>query len=177
MMSSTMSDAPYFCGIDVAKRQHMALIMDSAGQSVKPAFTVANSRADFELLIEQLRSLSGPVKVALEATGHYWLTLYETLTTAGFAVVVLNPLQVHAYRRSGIRKCKTDRSDAFWIADYVRISQTPPTPATLPTLLQLRELARFRAGLTAQLGDCKRKIISVLDRIFPEYETIFSDVF
>lgn len=95
MMSKTMA-APFICGIDVAKRQHIALLMDSEGRSVKPAFTVTNSRADFDLLIEQLRTLRGSVKVALEATGHYWLALYETLTTAGFEVVVLNPLQVHA---------------------------------------------------------------------------------
>jgi transposase len=44
-------------------------------------------------------------------------------------------------------------------------------------VLQLRELARFRYGLTAQIGDCKRKIVSILDRVFPEYESIFSDVF
>jgi transposase len=43
--------------------------------------------------------------------------------------------------------------------------------------LQLRELARFRYGLASQIGDCKRKIVGVLDRIFPEYETVFSNLF
>jgi transposase len=172
-----MSTTPYFCGIDVAKRKHVALLMDSDGQRVKPAFTVANCRDGFTLLTQQLQALSGPVTVALEATGHYWLGLYETLTTAGYAVVVLNPLQVHAYQRSGIRKCKNDRTDAFWIADFVRISRAQSTPATLPALLQLRELARFRYSLASQIGDCKRKIVGVLDRIFPEYETVFSNLF
>jgi len=167
----------YFCGIDVAKRKHTALLLDSAGDRVKPAFTVTNRRNDFNLLIQQLGALPGSVTVGLEATGHYWLALYETLTMAGYDVVVLNPLQVHAYQRSGIRKCKNDRSDAFWIADFVRISQARPAPTSLPTVLQLRELARFRYGLTAQIGDCKRKIVSILDRVFPEYESIFSDIF
>ena len=116
-----MSTPTYFCGIDVAKRKHVALLLDSAGDRVKPAFTVTNSRHDFDLLVQQLRALPGSVTVALEATGHYWLSLYETLTTAGYEVVVLNPLQVHAYQRSGIRKCKNDRNDAFWIAGFVRI--------------------------------------------------------
>lgn len=174
---STTSTTPYFCGIDVAKRKHVALLLDSAGQRVKPAFTVTNCRDGFTLLVEQLRALPGPATVALEATGHYWLALYETLTAAGYAVVVLNPLQVHAYQRSGIGKCKNDRSDAFWIADFVRISHAQPTPASLPTLLQLRELARFRYGLASQVGDCKRKIVGVLDGVFPEYETVFSNVF
>jgi hypothetical protein len=76
-----------------------------------------------------------------------------------------------------VRQCKNDRGDAFWIADFLRIAQPQPTSASLPTLLQLRELARFRYGLTAQIGDCKRKIVSILDRVFPEYETLFSNVF
>ena len=43
--------------------------------------------------------------------------------------------------------------------------------------MQLRELSRFRYHLTDRIGDCKRKMLSVLDRIFPEYETVFSSVF
>jgi transposase len=35
----------------------------------------------------------------------------------------------------------------------------------------------YRIILTLPIGDCKRKTLSVLDRVFPEYETVFSDVF
>ena len=115
--------------------------------------------------------------IGLEATGHYWLALYTMLTDAGYDLIVLNALQVHAYRKSGIRKRKNDRYDAFWIADYIRVSQRPPSSAPQPELLQLRELTRFRASLTQQMGDCKRKIISILDRVFPEYEQFFSSIF
>lgn len=44
-------------------------------------------------------------------------------------------------------------------------------------ILQIRELSRFRFRLVQQIGDCKRKIITVLDRVFPEYEKLFSNVF
>ena len=43
--------------------------------------------------------------------------------------------------------------------------------------LQLRELTRFRWGLVDQIGDAKRRLLTILDRVFPEYETLFSDVF
>jgi uroporphyrinogen-III synthase len=36
----------------------------------------------------------------VEATGHYWLALFETLRDQGYAVIEQNPLQVAAYRRS-----------------------------------------------------------------------------
>jgi transposase len=90
---------------------------------------------------------------------------------------VLNPLQVAAYRRSGIRKVKNDRKDAWWVADYVRIANLPVSEQALPSLLQMRELSRFRYRLMEQVGNCKRKVISILDRVFPEYETLFSSVF
>ena len=167
----------FFCGIDVAKRKHVALFLHDTGTIAQRAFEITNTRAGLEELAQRLKALPEPVTVGLEATGHYWLALYEFLTQHGYPVVVLNPLQIHAYRRSGVRKCKTDRTDAFWVADFVRIGNGQATPPTLPVLVQLRELSRFRFRLTEQVGDCKRKIIAILDRVFPEYETLFSNVF
>lgn len=167
----------FFCGIDVAKHQHAALVLDDGGQVVQPAFSLDNSRAGFDQLATALTELSEPVSIGLEATGHYWLALYADLTQQGYAVTVINPLQVAAYRRSGIRKTKTDSTDAFWIADFLRIANLQPTDQDLPVILQLRELSRFRFWLTDQIGDCKRKVLCILDRVFPEYETLFSSVF
>jgi transposase len=166
-----------FCGIDVAKHQHAALVVDDKGQVVQPAFSFDNSRGGFDQLATTLTELSEPVSVGLEATGHYWLALFDDLTQQGNSVTVINPLQVAAYRRSGIRKVKTDTADAFWIADFLRIANLRPTDQELPVILQLRELSRFRFWLTDQIGDCKRKILCILDRVFPEYETLFSSVF
>jgi transposase len=167
----------FTCGIDVAKRSHCALVLDDKGQTVQSAFTIDNSRQGFEELHDALSSWPEAVLVGLEATGHYWLALYESFTAAGYPVVVLNPLQVAAYRRSGLRKVKQDSTDAFWIADFIRIANLPPTSRNTPLLLQLRELTRFRSRLVEQIGNCKRKILSILDRVFPEYETLFSSVF
>ena len=167
----------YFCGIDVAKHEHAVLVMDDKGQVIQPAFSIGNNRDGFDQLTTVLAELPGPVMVGLEATGHYWLALYDDLTGQGYSVAVINPLQVAAYRRSGIRKTKTDPTDAFWIADFLRIANLRPTDQELPVILQLRELSRFRFWLTDQIGDCKRKVLSILDRVFPEYETLFSSVF
>ena len=167
----------FICGIDVAKYQHAAQILDHKGQAQGQAFTVKNTAAGFAELLGVLQGLDGPVTVGLEATGHYWLALYEALTETGSPVVVLNPMQVAAYRRSGIRKVKNDSKDAWWVADYVRLANLPASEQALPSLLQMRELSRFRYRLMEQVGNCKRKVISILDRVFPEYETLFSSVF
>lgn len=44
-------------------------------------------------------------------------------------------------------------------------------------LLALKELCRNRAYLMDMASDLKRKIVAILDRVFPEYETLFDSVF
>ena len=61
----------YFCGIDVAKHQHAALVVDDKGQTIQPAISFDNSRAGFDQLSTALAELTGPPMVGLEATGHY----------------------------------------------------------------------------------------------------------
>jgi transposase len=167
----------YCLGIDIAKRKHTAMILDEQGQVIRRAFSLTNDGLGFGQLMAEIRALPEAVIIGLEATGHYWLALYDHLTRQDYTVLVLNPLQIAAYRRTGIRKCKTDRHDAYWIADFVRIGGGQPCQVPQQILLQIRELARFRFRLVQQIGDSKRKVISILDRVFPEYETLFSNIF
>lgn len=167
----------YYCGIDVAKRKHVIALLDEKGQLMKRPFTIENTRAGFDQLLQALTTLDGPILIGLEATGHYWWALYDELTQRAYPVVVLNALQVHAFRKSGVRKVKSDRTDAGWIAEFLRFSQPAPAAPTTTVFLQLKDLSRFRYHLSDQIGDAKRKLLSVLDRIFPEYETLFSSIF
>jgi transposase len=167
----------FYCGIDVAKRKHAVVVLNDNGQTHRPVFTIQNTREGMEFLVETLQRVGDDVMVGLEATGHYWLSLYDVLTRRGYAVAVINPLQIAAYRKSGVRKVKNDRTDAVWIADFLRIANLPASSREIPLLLQLRELSRFRFWLSEQIGDCKRKVITILDRVFPEYESLFSSVF
>lgn len=167
----------YYCGIDVAKRKHVIALLDAHGQLVHRPLTIDNTRAGFDQLLQALTQLPGPVLMGLEATGHYWWALYEDLTQHQYPVVVLNALQVHAFRKSGVRKVKSDRTAASWIAEFLRFSQPAPAQPTTAIFLQLKEVSRFRYHLAEQIGDGKRKLLSILDRVFPEYETLFSSVF
>ena len=167
----------YYCGIDVAKHKHAVVLLDEHGQAKRPVFMTENTRSGMDYLLDELKPFRQDICIGLEATGHYWLSLYDVLTRQGYSVVVLNPLQISAYRRSGVRKVKNDKTDAAWIADFVRISNRSASQRDIPTLMQLRELSRFRFWLSEQIGDCKRKLLTILDRVFPEYESLFSSVF
>ena len=116
----------FYCGIDVAKHNHKVVFLDEHGQVRKAAFTAENNRAGMDHLERELAGLGGEVRIALEATGHYWLSLYDVLTRQGYPVTVINPLQIAAYRKSGLRKVKNDRTDAVW---FFCAFPTCPLPA------------------------------------------------
>jgi transposase len=167
----------FFVGIDVGKRRHEAVILDGEGHQRGKPFQFSNTRAGVEALQHHVQAQPEACLCAVEATGHYWLALYAFLHAAGLPMTVINPLQTHAYRASLLRKTKTDARDAWVIADLLRIGRGRATYVPGETILQLRELSRFRFSLIDQIGDLKRKLLSILDRVFPEYETLFSDVF
>ncbi len=164
-------------GIDIAKRTHEACFMGQDGRQIGKTRRFHNTRRSVRALLDDLQQLPEPATIGLEATGHYWLALHDELVRAGHTVQVLNPLQTHAYRKTTIRKLKTDRKDAWLIADVVRIGRGRAAYVPDETILQLRELTRFRWAVVDQIGDAKRRSLSILDRVFPEYETLFSDVF
>lgn len=44
-------------------------------------------------------------------------------------------------------------------------------------LFSLREMCRARGFIVDMAADLKKKVIALLDQAFPEYETLFTDVF
>ena len=163
-------------GIDVSKSTHKYRCVDDAGEPVGKAVSFANTRDGFTTAVESFRS-RGDVKIALEATGPYWLALYDFLTNADFKVTVLNPLQVNAFRESGLRKTKCDSKDAYWIAEFLRIGYGKPMSVPEPTVQTLRELSRYRFALVDEICSHKRRVLGMIVRVFPEYEDLFSNVF
>jgi transposase len=164
-------------GIDIGKRMHQACFLDGQGREIGRALRFASTTTGIQQLQARLQALNQPLTIALEASGHYWLPLQRQLSAAGWTVQVINPLQTEAFRTSGIRKTKTDRRDAFVIADLLRVGRTRPNSVPDDRILHLRELTRFRWHLVDRGGDAKRRLLTVLDRIFPEFADQFTDPF
>ena len=164
-------------GIDVGKRTHEACFLNGEGEPIGRSLRFANSAAGPQVLHQRLQALPEPPTIALEASSHYWLGLHQRLTAAGYQLQAINPLQARAFRATGIRTIKTDRRDAFVLADLVRIGRARPNYVPDATILHLRELTRFRWDLVDRIGDAKRRVLAVLDRVFPEFAEQFSDPF
>lgn len=138
------------------------------------------TRQEFLRLLEKIKPvMAGIAEVAfgMEATGHYWLPLYAHLREKGFAIHVTNPIQSDALRGLYIRQTKNDARDAFIVAEVIRFGRYTDTHPVDSDLLALRELCRHRFYFVDMASDLKRKVIALLDQLFPEYESLFSDMF
>lgn len=169
-----------FVGIDIAKKTHQVAITSNEGKIIGKTFKFSNTIDGFNLFLEKLSAVNTDVsqfEIGMEATGHYWLNLYTWLSDKNFKVHVINPLQSDALRNLYIRKTKTDSVDSKIIADVIRIGEYSETQLADDKIISLRDLSRQRFFLVDMASDIKRKIIAMMDRIFPEYQDFFSDMF
>ena len=167
----------FIVGVDIAKNSHEATIIDQQGTVIGKSLRFANSNAGYNKLMSLIRTLDEPVVFGMEATGHYWLALYTHLRKDGFTVYVINPIQSDALREMYIRKTKNDSRDSFIIAEVIRFGRFCQTSVASSDILGLRELCRQRFYIVDMISDLKRKVIALLDQIFPEYQHLFSDMF
>ena len=76
-----------------------------------------------------------------------------------------------------LRQTKNDSKDSFIIAQVMRFGQYSETTLSEENIVTMRQLTRFRMTLVDNCGDCKRRIIALLDQVFSEYAALFSDTF
>lgn len=167
-------------GIDIGKTYHQATVIDESGQIQGSSVRFTNTTAGAELLLKKVTTVNPaglPLIFGLEATGHYWLALYSYLIERGYRVVVLNPYQSDAFRKVYLSSVKTDKEDAYLIAEILRFGSSSQTKLAEEKLVALRNLSRFRLTLNQQVTDSKRRVITILDQVFPEFESCFSDIF
>jgi transposase len=169
----------FYLGIDIGKNNHVASMIGEDGKPIFRAFSFANTAEGGESLLAKLSGITpAELDIGLEATGHYWLAVYSYLRDRGYKLHVINPIQTDGWRKGvEIRRRKTDVIDSVLIAELVRYGDFIETQLSEEAVLSLKNLTRFRSYLTDSIGDLKRKVICVLDQVFPEYQSVFSDVF
>ena len=171
----------FYLGIDIAKNTHVASLIDEKGKNIFKGFSFSNSSDGGKSLLDIIKKYVdfSDVTVGMEATGHYWLSIYSFLYDYDFhSIHVINPIQTDGWRKgTEIRKRKNDIIDSVLIADLIRYDDFVETSLSNEDLFSLRNICRMRNYLVQSTGDLKRKIICVLDQVFPEYQSIFSNTF
>lgn len=170
-----------YLGIDIAKNNHVASLIDENAKPLFKALSFSNTVDGANSLLDKLSSFintTADVEIGMEATGHYWLSIYSFLIENGYVVHVINPIQTDGWRKgTEIRKRKTDIIDSVLIAELIRYGNFVETSLSDEDTMSLRNLSRFRSYLVSSISDLKRKVICVLDQVFPEYQSVFSDIF
>lgn len=165
----------FYVGINIGRETHEASIIDEQGTLQGRYIRFSSSQTNYQRFLDWLpRDL---VKMAMEATGNYWLPLYDFLKGKDFEITVLNPLRTEAHRRGRVRKTKIDKQDSLIIADLLRPRAVSPRYITYEWIQQLREITRFRFGLTDTVSDLKCQILCILDNVLPEFKRFFSSPF
>jgi len=169
----------YFLGIDIAKTNHVGSLIDSDGKVVIKAIKFTNSTEGYQKLRDTISHIScDNILIAMEATGHYWLSLFSFLIDDGYNLSVYNPFQIKSFRGAfNNRKQKNDVIDSVIIANYLRTFGSQNSSLSNDYLLSLKQLTRFRANLVDNVSAFKNKTIAILDKVFPEFSSLFSDTF
>lgn len=163
-------------GIDVSKGKSMAAIVQPFGIVVAEPFEVSHDGQSLSELVERVKRLPGETKVVMEYTGTYYEPIANALHNAGIFVSVVNPLLINDYDTNRVRKVKTDKKDAFKIANYAlnkwsELREYIPAEDTRKTLKVLnRQYTQYNKILIMQ----KNNLIALLDSVFPNANTLFS---
>lgn len=170
----------FYCGIDIAKYKHEASVIDTNGKAMLDSIPFTNDKQGCEKILAVFQKFEispADIIIGMEATGHYWLSAYTFFIELGYNVKVINPIQSEAFRKMYIRQTKNDSKDSYIIAQIMRFGEYSATSLSEENIIALRQLSRYRLALVDACGDCKRRVIALLDQVFPEYDKLFSDTF
>ena len=162
-----------FVGIDVASDKHDCCILGSDG-AVLREFQFTNDRNGFERFLSTVtgccakRDLAD-AKVGLESTGHYSINLTNYLLAKRLSVKIFNPLQVNLLRKAqSLRKTKTDKSDARFLATLLFSDDSKPYSQPLYHISELKALTRNRYRLVQMRSKLKVSVSRLVTVLFPE---------
>ena len=170
----------FYIGVDIAKKNHEASIIDSSGKSLSKSISFPNSTKGIEKFnnfIAEFGITTNNCIIGMEATGHYWISLFSYIVDLGFTCYVINPIQSDAFRKMYVRQTKNDSVDSFIIAQIMRFGEFSISNFSDENTFALRNLTRYRFALVDECSDWKRKLVAILDHVFPEYSSLFSNIY
>jgi transposase len=186
----TPDSAPAYLGLDVSQAEVVACLLLPDGCEAVPRFAVTNNHPGAQALAERLLYLAGQhgfgrLRIGLEATSLYWWHLAAFLKDTPLlaplspTVYLFNPKLVHGLKKAYPDRGKTDRIDAWFIAERLRIGRLPAPFELDLVYAPLQRLTRFRSHLAQTLAREKNYFLTFLFLKFSTYSQIepFSDPF
>jgi transposase len=163
-----------FVGLDVSQADAHVCFLLADGAEPGSRWTIPNTQPGAEALAHRLAQLAQQhaiteLRIGMEATGLLWWHLAQYLRAAPVLaphapqVYALNPHLVTTFRANDGAIPKTDRVDAFLIAERLRFGRQLPAPFQLDArYAPLQRLTRFRLHLVQNLAREKHDCLSFL---------------
>ena len=168
----------YYVGIDISKYKHDFYIISNAGELILENSSFKNNKIGFQCLLEHLKPYNkSDIRIAFEATGHYFLNLELFLTNNGYTYTKTNPLIIHQFLKArSLRRTKTDKADSITIAKYLMSVPYQPNSDLLYTIFTLKSLCRARESLIKERSKFAVLLTNELDKSFPELKPFFNNM-
>lgn len=129
-----------------------------------------STTAQLHALREHLLS-QGVHSVAMEATGVYWLCLYEVLEKAGLEVLMVNGKYV-----KNLPGRKTDMKDCQWQATLHAHGLLKAGFVPREHIRRLQDYQRLRADHIAMAASCEQHLQKALERMNIKFHDVIADL-
>ena len=159
---------PQAAGIDVGS---MNMVVSYPGlDGVQTVREYDAYTKDLDQMAKALQQ-AGVTHVAMEATGVYWMAVYEVLENYGFNVTLIN-----ARHYKNVAGQKTDVKDCQWIQQLHAHGLLRPSHIAQEQYRELRTYIHERSVLQKQKSDTLNRIHKVLTQMNVKFQHIISDI-
>jgi transposase len=170
-----------YVGIDIAKKFHIACVLDESNSYLKRNYRIESELTDFDLFYQVLELIDkdkSQFLIGMEATGLLFENLYLFLKKLGYNVVLLNPYQTTKFREMDTMKyVKNDNIDSQMIAALLKSGRYSEGYVSEDIYQAIKSLYRHKATLMQEMKSAKRQVSTTLAVVFPEFEQIIRDPF
>lgn len=169
----------FYVGIDVSKKSSEICVINQKKEIVKQ-FKLIHSNDGFKKFFKIIRKIDknkNNFEFAIEATNTFWKPVFFIIRGKGFNISLINPYSSSNFSKSFNKFTKTDKQDALNIA--IQLSTGLIKEALVPEdkISDLRELIKEYNNFMTQIYNIKRRISSILTKVFYEYNMVFRDPF
>lgn len=159
---------PDCAGIDVGKSKHYVAVDPERSDPAVRSFRTFTD--DLEALVRWLQECQVRI-VAMEATGVYWIPVFEMLDRAGFEVHLVNP---HTTKQVSGRK--SDVLDCQWLWQLMSYGLLKGAFRPADEICVLRSYVRQRARLIGDAARCVQHMQKALTEMNIQLDEVLSDL-
>jgi transposase len=169
-------------GIDPARNSHTAIIYSPDRTPLTHVLSIKNNRAGLARLEKIIKNImtkfpANPVIFAIEASGEYWKPLWHYFSQRSFETIYVPPLFVKRTRDlDDYTPRSNDPKDAARIANLAYEGRYFTKPNQPEVFNNLQQTVKTWEQVTKEATRTHLRIRSLLDKFFPEYITVFSNV-